>query len=770
MERVCYGREHRRLQLLSQALLVGLVLLSGSNVTSRPSPLVTALAPDQPALSSCTDLANWQCVDTRSGLTLCRANNICVVKVDLNNPTLRPRVVIAPNGDTAWLSSMAANAGALAAINGDYFSGCPDTVPPLNCGEGLTYVDGVDYTDYTGNEWQNRRSLGFNDGYDPNIGWPGEQGGYHRQLLGGGPQVTFGGEYRWRCWYQPYNTEGNCACQDNTVVINDELFGCSANNWWNRPQTFIGFSDDRNTLYLAVSEPGYNKTPHEMHDVLWVLGARYSLKMDGGGSSGMYYNDGGYQFAWNGSRAVANAWIIAYENPPPPTCNPNADQIALFVDPNYGGQCVVKGVGDYPNPAAIGLPNDSISSLRVGSNVRAMLCRDDDYGGGCETFSGDDPDLGDNSIGDNQVSSVRVEWRGCSPNADQVALYADPNYGGSCVTLDIGNYPNPGYFGPVGNDNVESLRVGGNVQAVLCEHDDYQGQCETFAGDDANLGDNPIGANRTSSARVEQRPSGQPDLRPYAPSGYEAPAVPASIPGTTTAGPLYAGKGTYFDWHFTNSGTAPAAGDFYVELWVDSTRYVRYPYSAFGAGWVGGFDDWLVTIPSPGWHTVRLITDPDNTIAESDENNNVWEGAFYWQSVAGWWGEYFNNETVSGAPALVRDDAAIAFVWGTGSPGEGVNSDLFSARWTRDLILAAGTYEFALTHDDGIRLWVDDTLRLDEWATCCRTDRVQVVLSHGVHSLRVEMFDHYGDAIAQVTWSRVGGNWQVYLPLVERKR
>ena len=50
------------------------------------------------------------------------------------------------------------------------------------------------YTDYTGSEWQNRRSLGFNDNYDPNIGWPGEQGSYHRQgdrrpvtRKGGGP-------------------------------------------------------------------------------------------------------------------------------------------------------------------------------------------------------------------------------------------------------------------------------------------------------------------------------------------------------------------------------------------------------------------------------------------------------------------------------------------------------------------------------------------------------------------------------------------------------
>ena len=471
---------------------------------------VEAQAPIEAAASSCTTIQNGTCTQTQSGLSLCRLNNICVVKVDLNENSLRPRVVIAPNGGTSWLSSMASNVGAYAAINGDYFSGCPDTTSPLNCGEGLTFIDGTDYTDYTGSEWQNRRSLGFNDNYDPNIGWPGEQGSYHRQLLAGGPQVTFGGEYRWRCWYQGSNTDGNCACQNNTVVINDELFGCSANNWWNRPQTFVAFSDDRNTLYLAVSEPGYNKTPHEMHDVLWVQGARYALKMDGGGSSGMYFNSGGYSFAWDGGRAVANAWVIVPYSPPPPTatpppnCNPNADQMALFVDTNYGGQCVVKGIGEYANPGAIGLPNDAISSLKVGGNVQAVLCRDDNFGGGCETFTGDDPNLGDNSIGDNQVSSVKVESNpvGCNPNVDQIALFVDSNYGGQCVLKETGDYPNPSSIG-LPNDSISSIKVGGNVKGILCQHDNFEGTCETFTSDDPNLSDNSIGDNQVSSAKVQ---------------------------------------------------------------------------------------------------------------------------------------------------------------------------------------------------------------------------------------------------------------------------
>jgi len=209
---------------------------------------------------------------------------------------------------------------------------------------------------------------------------------------------------------------------------------------------------------------------------------------------------------------------------PPPSCNPNADQIALFVDANYSGQCVVKGIGQYPNPGAIGLPNDSISSIKVGGNVQAILCRDDNYGGGCETFTSDDSNLSDNSIGNDQVSSAKVELRPspCNPNADQVALFVDADYRGQCVVKGIGQYPNPGAIG-LPNDSISSVKVGGNVKAILCRDDNYGGGCETFTSNDSNLSDNSIGNDQVSSAKVEQRL--QP---PNAPSNLSATAVSAS--------------------------------------------------------------------------------------------------------------------------------------------------------------------------------------------------------------------------------------------------
>ncbi len=246
-----------------------------------------------------------------------------------------------------------------------------------------------------------------------------------------------------------------------------------------------------------------------------------------------------------------------------------------------------------------------------------------------------------------------------------------------------------------------------------------------------------------------------PDLRPYAPSGYPYPVVPSSIKGTHEVNTLYAGKSTYFDWHFINSGDATASGSFHIELWVDDVRYIHIPYYDFGAGWSGGFDDWAQTISTPGWHTVRLITDPDDTVAESDETNNVWEQQFYWESVTGWWGEYFNNETLSDDPVLVRDDPEIDFDWQDDSPGPGVNSDHFSARWTRSLYLDGGTYIFHVFRDDGARLWIDDTLVLDEWRDGREEHTVEVELNTGSHDIRFEMYEIGGWAAARLWWERI---------------
>ena len=119
-----------------------------------------------------------------------------------------------------------------------------------------------------------------------------------------------------------------------------------------------------------------------------------------------------------------------------------------------------------------------------------------------------------------------------------------------------------------------------------------------------------------------------------------------------------------------------------------------------------------------------------------------------------WYGEYFNNLTLAGDPVMVRNDPSLNFSWGNTSPAEPVAVD-FSVRWTRSLSLAAGTYRFSLTHDDGMRLWIDGVLHADEWERCCRTDTVDVPLTAGTHTIVVEFVDLYGAAQAALAWENL---------------
>ncbi len=135
---------------------------------------------------------------------------------------------------------------------------------------------------------------------------------------------------------------------------------------------------------------------------------------------------------------------------------------------------------------------------------------------------------------------------------------------------------------------------------------------------------------------------------------------------------------------------------------------------------------------------------------------------FSWTPVTGitnWRGEYFNNKTLTGPAALVRDDAQINFSWGSGSPKAGtVNSDSFSARWTRNLDLAAGTYRFSMTVDDGGRLWVSGHLLIGTWKDqAARTYTGDIYLPGGTVPVKMEYYENTGAATAKLSWTKLGG-------------
>jgi hypothetical protein len=90
----------------------------------------------------------------------------------------------------------------------------------------------------------------------------------------------------------------------------------------------------------------------------------------------------------------------------------------------------------------------------------------------------------------------------CTPTAEQITLYEDLNYGGGCVVLSEGNYPNPQAIGELGDDDAASIRVGSSVQVTLYSDENYLGHSETLTHDDTNFSDNLIGIDALSSLKV----------------------------------------------------------------------------------------------------------------------------------------------------------------------------------------------------------------------------------------------------------------------------
>jgi glucose/arabinose dehydrogenase len=130
--------------------------------------------------------------------------------------------------------------------------------------------------------------------------------------------------------------------------------------------------------------------------------------------------------------------------------------------------------------------------------------------------------------------------------------------------------------------------------------------------------------------------------------------------------------------------------------------------------------------------------------------------------------QYFNNMTLSGTPVLDRCEPSVNYDWGTGGPDNGVGINNFSARWSGTFNLAAGTYAFTATADDGIRVYVDGTLLIDEWIDqAATTYQAARTLTAGAHSIVVEYYENFGAAVAEVSWAQVSGTNQPPVPVID---
>jgi hypothetical protein len=217
-----------------------------------------------------------------------------------------------------------------------------------------------------------------------------------------------------------------------------------------------------------------------------------------------------------------------------------------------------------------------------------------------------------------------------------------------------------------------------------------------------------------------------------------------------------------------NWGTrAPAPGlpaDRFSVRWTQKTHFSEGPYrfcvtaddgvrvemddqTPFIRQWHDGVGTYCTDVyVTKGLHKVRV---------EYYEHLGQAKVHLWWEKLT-WKGEYFSNPKLKGQPRVVRDDANVDFNWGTGRPDPDLRADNFSVRWTRKVNFAAGTYRFCVAADDGVRVEMDDQRPfIRQWHDGAGTYCANVYVTAGLHKVRVEYYEHTGQAIVRFWWGRL---------------
>ncbi|PAW64012.1 MAG: hypothetical protein B9S38_16810 [Verrucomicrobiia bacterium Tous-C4TDCM] len=119
-------------------------------------------------------------------------------------------------------------------------------------------------------------------------------------------------------------------------------------------------------------------------------------------------------------------------------------------------------------------------------------------------------------------------------------------------------------------------------------------------------------------------------------------------------------------------------------------------------------------------------------------------------------GEYYDNIDFTNLK-LTRTDAQVNFDWGTASPNALLAADTFSVRWSGLLrVPETGTYTFSTLNSDGVRLYVNGVLMIDDYLdqTTNWKDGTSVNLTEGqMVDLQMNYYENTGSAVAKLKWT-----------------
>ncbi len=116
---------------------------------------------------------------------------------------------------------------------------------------------------------------------------------------------------------------------------------------------------------------------------------------------------------------------------------------------------------------------------------------------------------------------------------------------------------------------------------------------------------------------------------------------------------------------------------------------------------------------------------------------------------------YYYTKDLSGS-YIQRIDSCINFNWGYGSPDRTMLGDTFSVQWVGQIEpLYSEDYTFYTKSDDGVRLWLNGKLLIDNWtAHSAAEDNATISLKAGQkYDIKLQYFEATGSSLISLSWS-----------------
>jgi len=124
---------------------------------------------------------------------------------------------------------------------------------------------------------------------------------------------------------------------------------------------------------------------------------------------------------------------------------------------------------------------------------------------------------------------------------------------------------------------------------------------------------------------------------------------------------------------------------------------------------------------------------------------------------------YYDNINLTGT-TVSRIDPTIDFDWGGGSPDSAIDSNTFSVRWMGKIEPQfSEIYTFYTRTDDGVRLWVNNQLIIDNWKNQSVTEKSGTItlLAGNKYDIKMEYYDNKGRAVSQLRFSSASASKQI---------